>query len=126
MTLALLLLGCTGGSGDATGGAPSLTLIAPTDGSTVCGAPLHVEADVENFVLTLAAEDLAPPGSGHMHVYLNGQEEVETDQESVDLPDIVPGEYQVRLDLAYADHSALIPYVGTTVYVTVDNDVCAG
>jgi len=126
--LSLSLLGCTGstdGDTSATSGDPSLTLVSPSDGDTVCGSPLEVVADVENFTLTNDTIEDPPPNTGHMHVYLNGQEAAQSDQETVEINDVAEAEYQLSLDLALADHSALDPYVGVTIYITVDNSLCS-
>ncbi len=128
--LALLLpFGCRPVSNDdaaaATSGDPSLTLVSPSDGDTVCGNPLVVVTDVQNFTLTNETIEDPPPNTGHMHVYLNGQEVAQSDQETVEISDVAEADYQLAVDLALADHSALIPYVGVTIYITVDDSVCS-
>ena len=128
LLLALILSGCAGSPADdtsSTSGDPTLTLISPSDGDTVCGSPLEVLADVQNFTLTNETIEDPPPNTGHMHVYLNGQEVAQSDQETVEITDVADGEWQLGLDLALADHSALEPYVGVTIYITVDNSLCS-
>lgn len=124
----LLLLAACGSEADtaACGGEPCLTLLSPTDGSIVCGTPLAVVTDVANFTLTNETIEDPPPDTGHMHVYLNGQEVAQTDTETVYVPEVADGEWQLSLDLASADHSALDPYVGLVIYITVDNTLCSG
>ena len=125
--LSLSLLGCPGstdGDSSATTGDPSLTLVSPANGDVVCGSPLKVVADVANFTLTNETIEDPPPNTGHMHVYLNGQEVAQSDQETVEINDVAEAEYQLSLDLSLADHSALDPYVGVTIYITVDNSLC--
>ena len=65
-----------------------------------------------------------PANTGHLHVFLNGQEVAQSDQEVVRVDDVADQEYQLSVALAAADHRALDPYVGTTIYVTVDHTVC--
>jgi hypothetical protein len=119
--LLALLFGCPSGpEGD-----PSLVILTPEDGSTVCGDPLHVEVQVENFELVPLVEGEEPePGTGHVDVWLNGQSAGMTELEAFDLEGVEPGEYQLRADLVLADHETLDPYVGDFVYVTVDPAAC--
>jgi hypothetical protein len=127
MILALLALTACSGADDTGDGAISLTLLSPADGATVCGDPLVVESDVENFTLTNETIEDAPGDVGHIHVYLNGQEAAQSDKETIELSGIADGAYQLRLDLALANHLALDPYVGTDpIYITVDATVCGG
>ena len=125
MILLLSLFACTGGSaGDSELGPPSLTLVSPQEGDTVCGSPLVVVTELENFRLTNETIEDPPPDLGHMHVYLNGQEVAQSDQTTVEINDVADAEYQLMVDIALADHSALDPYVGVTIYITVDNSTC--
>lgn len=117
------LIGCTGT--DSAAGPIALTLLSPKDGDTVCGTPLLVETDIENFTLTNDSNEDAPSNVGHMHVYLNGQEVAQSEEETVAVSDVADGAWQLRVDLALANHEALDPYVGQTVYITVDHTVCA-
>jgi hypothetical protein len=127
--LALVLALATGLQGcpdddDATGEI-ALTLVSPTDGEVVCGDPLEVVTVVENFTLVNETIEDPPPDTGHLHVYLNGQEYAQSDSPEVVVTGVTDGEYQLRVDLARADHQALDPYVGTTIYITVDNSLCS-
>lgn len=125
MNVLLALLACTGDGGDtATSGAPTLTLVSPEDGDFVCGTPLVVVTELENFRLTNETIEDPPPDLGHMHVYLNGQEVAQTDDTTVEINDVADAEYQLTVDIAHADHTALDPYVGVTIYVTVDSSTC--
>jgi hypothetical protein len=129
LLLGLLALNACTGTDDApdTGTGPiGLVLVSPADGDTVCGAPLVVETDVQNFVLTNETIEDGPPNEGHLHLYLNGQEVAQSDQERIEMTDVAEAEYQLKVDLALANHQALNPYVGTTIYVTVDDSVCGG
>ena len=83
--LLLFLAGCGDPDVDtaACGGAPCLTLLSPADGDTLCGDPLTVTAQVENFTLTNETVEDPPPDLGHMHVYLNGQEVAQSETETV-------------------------------------------
>lgn len=123
----LFVVGCPAASGnddDSAGGDPSLTLTAPADGDIVCGTPLQIRTTVENFTLTNEAGDATSENIGHVHAYLNGQEVAQSDQTAIDVNDVADQEYQLTVDLARLDHTALDPYVGTTIYVTVDHTIC--
>ena len=123
----VLLFACAGASPDSASGPPALTLLAPADGDVVCGDPLRISTRVENFTLTeeVATDDPALD-KGHIHLYLNGQEAATSYTPDFEVPDIVEGEKQLRVELGLTNHEALDPYVGTTIYVTVDNTVCGG
>lgn len=124
--LAVLFGACASATDDSGSAskAISLTLLRPTDGETVCGSPLVVETEVENFTLTNETFEDAPSNVGHLHVYLNGQEVAQSDQETVTVAALEETTYQLRVDLALSNHEALSPYVGTTIYITVDNSLC--
>lgn len=123
--LVLALVGCPGETDDSGSGAISLTLLSPVDGAVVCGDPLVVETDIQNFELTNETIEDAPPNVGHLHVYLNGQEVAQAEEERVEVTGVADAAYQLRVDLALANHEALEPAVGTTIYITVDHTVCA-
>jgi hypothetical protein len=106
-------------------GDPSIVLIAPADGATVCGDPLHVEIAIDNFTLVDPSEGSTPhPGEGHVDVTLNGQAVDMTPDASFDIPDVVDGEYQLAVELVNADHTALEPFAGDFVFITVDSTTC--
>ena len=119
-----LLWSCTDGADTGANGPVALTLLSPTDGATVCGDPLVVETDVQNFTLTNETIEDAGDNFGLLHVYLNGQEVAQSEVETVTLYGLDEIAWQLRVDLARANHEALDPYVGTTIYITVDNSLC--
>jgi hypothetical protein len=122
--LLLLIVACSDGGSDSQD-APTLELLSPADGETVCGTPLVVETRVTNFTLTNEDIEDPPPGVGHLHVYLNGQEAAQAGQETVEINDIADGDYQLKADLAQANHDALDPYVGTDpIYIKVHAKAC--
>ncbi len=117
------LLGCNDG-GDSSG-QPALELLRPAEGDVVCGTPLVVETRVTNFTLTNEDIEDPPPGEGHLHVYLNGQEVAQAGRETVEINDVLDGKYQLKADLALANHDVLDPYVGAgPIYITVDESAC--
>lgn len=125
----LLLLACTGGEGDSTlvnGGDPYIALLAPDDGDVVCGAPLRVEVEVANLELVAPVADVttAEPGTGHIDITLNGQDAAMVWETETDLSDVADGEWQLKVELSNADHTAVEPYAGDLVYVTVSADAC--
>jgi len=124
MLLLSLFLACDGGDDSSAEGPISLTLLSPQEGDTVCGTPLMVVTQVDNFTLTNETIEDAPSNIGHLHVYLNGQEVSQSDQEEIPVPDVVDAPYQLKVDLALSNHQALNPYVGSVVYITVDNSLC--
>lgn len=120
----LALVGCAGSSD--TDGLPSIAIVAPVDGATVCGTPLLVDLQIENFILVDPSEGTVPrEGEGHVDVYLNGQTVDMTPDESFDIPVVEDGVWQLRVELVNADHTALLPYAGALAYVTVDSAACS-
>lgn len=105
--------------------APSLVLLAPEADSTVCGDPLEVRTEIEGFTLVGTEVESDEPATGHLHVFLNGQEVAHAGVEDVDIPDVEAQQYQLTVDLALANHEGLEPYVGTTIYITVDDAKCS-
>jgi hypothetical protein len=123
--IALSALTACGDADDSGGESPTLVMTSPADGDTVCGSPLVVEMHVENFTLTNEDMDDPPPNTGHIHVYLNGQEVAQSDQETTEIQNVPDQSYQLKADLALANHGALNPAVGTKpIYITVDSTVC--
>ncbi|MEQ1503571.1 MAG: hypothetical protein ABMB14_15140 [Myxococcota bacterium] len=119
------VVACDPGPSEADG-PPSLAFVAPTDGGVVCGSPLEIVLDVQNFELVdpYGDEADAEPGTGHVDLSLNGQVVNMTSDTSFTLPDIVPGEYQLRAELVNADHTSIEPYTGQTIYFEVDASAC--
>ena len=126
MIVSLLLLACAGNDPGETGtnGAPVLTLMSPVDGEHVCGTPLVVVTELENFRLTNETIEDPPPDLGHLHLYLNGQEVAQAEDTTIEVNDVAEAEYQLSVDIAHADHSGVEPYVGATIYVTVEAVAC--
>lgn len=104
--------------------APVLTLVSPAEGDVVCGTPLVVVTELQNFRLTNETIEDPPVDLGHLHVYLNGQEVAQADDTTVSVNDVADNEYQLSVDIAHADHTGVKPYVGVTVYVTVSATAC--
>lgn len=126
--LVLSLVACTGEPEPEPNDAPpTLAILAPSEGEVVCGDPLHVELEVENFDLVAPGEEegVLPEDAGHVDLTLNGQVVNMTAETVFDLIAIDAGEYQLRAELVKADHSPIEPYVGVTVYFTVDEAACA-
>ncbi len=127
----LLLFACTGGgedSGRVNGGDPYIALVSPLEGDTVCGTPLAVEVDVANMELVAPVEDgsFAESGTGHVDITLNGQDVAMVWEEHGDLEDVADGAYQLKVELSNADHTAVEPYAGDLIYLTVSAALCGG
>lgn len=128
VVVSLMLLACAGEVDS--GGDPVLTLVSPLDQDVVCGAPLAIEVAVENFTLGNDASDDPPDDLGHVHPYLNGEEVGQEYKASFvvahmpDGSDIAEGVWQLRVELARADHKAVEPYTSDKAYITVDNSKC--
>lgn len=120
--LAALALACTKAEPE---GDPSLVIVIPAEGATVCGDPLTVEVDVQDFELVpLTDGERVSPGTGHVDVFLNGQSATMVSEQTFELDGVQDGEWQLKCELVNADHTALEPYVADLVYVTVDATVC--
>lgn len=123
----LLLLACTGAPVDDTGTAPSIAILSPADDATVCNESLVIETRVENFVLVDPFDGGEAPGTGHIDLAINGQEDPDTmyGGETLTVPFLEPGfVYQLKVELSNADHTPVEPYAGDFVYVTASADAC--
>jgi hypothetical protein len=116
------LVGCS--EGVDTGSGPTLVILSPADGSTICGAPLRVEVAVSGMVLADPYAPVAEPGTGHLDVALNGQEVLMTDQLSFEVEDVGDGTWQLLVELSNADHTPVDPYVADTVTLTTAASAC--
>jgi len=123
----LSLLACAGAPDD-TGTVASLNILSPAEEATVCGTPLVILTEVENFMLVAPGDgtEELPPGTGHIDVAVNGQEQEDWmfGGEELVLPEVGDGYWRLQVELSNADHSAIAPYAGDTVYVTIDATVC--
>lgn len=109
----------------ATGDGPSMTLISPEEGAVVCGDPLEVVVEVENFQLTDEIGVGGDLGRGHVHATMNGQDAGQYVVEEFDLDGSwEAGEWRLQLSLAGIDHNDVEPYVGQWAYLTVDPEQC--
>ena len=119
----LLMAGCVPSTSD---GDPSISIVEPLDGTTVCGTPLHVEVDVENLELVAPVDDPenALPGTGHVDIMLNGQDAAMVAVTSTDVADVDEGEWQLKVELSNADHTPVEPYAGDLVYIVVSAGEC--
>lgn len=127
--MAFVLLACSDGERDTSlvnGGDPYIALLAPTEGDTVCGTPLRVEVETANIELVAPVEDAseAEPGTGHIDIMLNGQDASMVWQTETEVADIADGEWQLKVELSYADHTPVEPYAGDLAYITVSAEVC--
>ncbi len=129
MLFLALGLACTDAAGDSglvNGGDPTIELVSPQEGDTVCGTPLAVEVFVANMVLVEPVEDVsfAESGTGHVDIALNGQDAAMVWSETTDLAEVADGAYQLKVELANADHTPVEPYAGDLAYITVSAAVC--
>ena len=131
----LLLLACTGPTPDdtasdtAAGDIATIAILSPVDEATVCGAPLVVTTEVSGIMLVDPFPDdtdLPEPGTGHIDLAMNGQEEDEWmfAGEQIVVTDIADGYYQLKVELSSADHTPIEPYAGDLVYITVAATAC--
>ena len=116
MLVWLFALACTAGT-------PSLTILAPVEDAVVCGSPLVIALDITDFTLEAPGGDVRP-GVGHCDLSLNGQDVAMTAEPTVEVDDVADGLYQITAALVNADHTALDPYAGDTVYATVSAAAC--
>ena len=89
----LLAVGCTAGPDDTSAQAPTIAILSPLDGTIVCGSPLIVDLDVQNFVLVDPATEDTTPGHGHVDMFLNGQAVDMQPAEHMLVPNVEDGFY---------------------------------
>lgn len=117
------------------GGSPTLLILEPADDATVCGTPLQALVAVTGFKLEEPPGNPkeAKPGTGHVDVTLNGQDAAmvwdavrvqEAWHTEVVVDEVEDGEYQLKAELSKGDHSAVQPYVGDFIYITVSAEAC--
>jgi hypothetical protein len=109
MIAAMMMMGCRDDSLPAT-----LQIVAPADGAVVCGDPLEVTFEVQNFDLT---PDLS---GGHIDVALNGQAAAMVGATTLTIDMVKPGEYRLDAYLANADHTPVAPFAGDFVFIIVE------
>lgn len=125
MILLLTLWACAGGA-VVNNGDPYVQILTPTEGETVCGDPLLVEVEVANLTLVPPVEDpeQAEAGTGHVDIMLNGQDADMVWETTAEIEGVEDGEYQLKVELSYADHTPVEPYAGDLIYITASEEVC--
>lgn len=109
---------------------PHVAFLSPEDGATVCGDPFEAEIELRGFELieeVVTDPENLPDGKGHAHFYLNGQSVYESAATAATFDEPVSdGAYQLKVELANANHSPVEPYVSDLIYITVDSAACEG
>jgi len=101
-----------------TDGTPSVRILAPTDGASLCDPDVDVALAVEGITLFDPATD-GGQGTGHVDVMLNGQDALMTASEAFTLHGVEVGAWQLKVELSNADHTPVEPYAGDFVYINV-------
>lgn len=114
---------------------PTIAILEPAVGATVCGDPIRLKLQVENY-------ELEEPGSttekstarhepahgdelsGHVDVYLDGVTVAMEGKTEIDISGVADGEHQLTAELVDEEHLPLNPSVNAVVYFTVDNTLC--
>lgn len=119
---------CDGGDGDGAAapaaGAPSIEIVEPENDAVLTTTSVTVELRVENFALK-------PPGGaprageGHIHLYVDGTEEV-ISEATVHTLTLSPGSHEVVAVLVNNNHDFLDPGVSQQITVTVEETAEAG
>ena len=108
-----------GGDEDSGNTAPSVTVTAPLEGSTVT-LPFAFGYDVTG--LTLEPSELGGAnvdGHGHAHIYVDGKYVDATGESSYTVADLDPGTHTLEVRLSENDHTE-IPGASDSVSVTVE------
>ncbi len=127
--LALAALACSTPTDSAEpSGAPTVTILEPAAGATVCSTSFHVRLQIENLTLVdpYTPPDPLPPNSGHVDVTLNGLDVEMTQGEELDIGAAESGfEYQLKAELSNADHTPIEPYAGDFIYFKAEESACS-
>jgi hypothetical protein len=114
------LVGCTGPE-EVVG--PTVRIVVPEDGATVCGTPLHVELETTDFEWAPMGGE-AVEGEGHVDFTANGQAAGMTIEPAFDTQLDEDGTYVLAAGLVYADHTPYDPPAVDEITVQVDASVC--
>src|SRR5688500_13137469 len=83
---------------------PTVLILVPEDGATVCGPPLHVELETADFARAPMGGE-ATEGEGHVDFTPNGQAAWMTIEPVFDTEIADDGTYVLAAALVYADHT---------------------
>jgi len=130
--LSMALAGCS----DVEEEAPTVGLLTPEEGATVCGTSLAVELEVTNFELEEPGEHararVAPSheegeSSGHIDLSLDGQVVAMEGTTETTLEGTIPdGEHTLTAVLVDEEHQPIEPATEDSVTFTVDSSLCGG
>lgn len=100
---------------------PTVSIVSPDGSAAVNSTSPTIEVAVSNFTLDPAnigsSQNVA--GTGHYHLYLDGEYLLASGDPQVILPDIGFGTHTVQVVLAENDHTELSPLVADEVTFTV-------
>ena len=125
LLLLLLALACkssdiSGPAGSDAAGTPAIEIIAPGPMENISGGSVEVTVAVTDFIMdSNAIGSYAVSGTGHWHLYLNGELVSPSATDSYFLEPIRPGSHHLRVSLANNDHSPLNPPVEDSVVINV-------
>jgi len=87
---------------------PSISIIKPSNLTIIYSGMLHVEVDVDGFMLNGSAIGMAnKPGEGHFHIYVNDELIGPYADEMVTLNDLPAGDHVLKVMLMNNDHAML-------------------
>jgi plastocyanin/uncharacterized protein YegJ (DUF2314 family) len=106
-----------------TSAAPTLNVVAPTEGSTITGDKVTVQVSVDNYELAdFRSNSTSKEGQGHVHIWLD------TDvtnpkvayklinDEPVIFDNVKPGEHTLTVQLVGNDHKPISPAIKKVVH----------
>lgn len=103
--------------------APTLSVLAPTDGSTITGDKINVQVDVNNYDLVDFRSKSTPnEGQGHVHIWLdtdvtNPKEAYKLiNDKTVDFDNVKPGDHTLTVQLVGNDHKPISPAIKQVIH----------
>jgi hypothetical protein len=87
-----------------------ISIVSPTDGSTVTGTMVHVVVDLTGAKVVQATSSNLSPTEGHVHLYIDGNLQYMAYTLSQDFP-VHPGTYTIKAEFVASDHFPFNPRV---------------
>ena len=101
-------------------GAPSLTILRPSNGDTISGSIISIKVNVTSFQLVdVVANRTNVENQGHLAYVLDGTREIKSVYKDYSMANVAGGTHTLTVELRNNDNTPIYPAVRKSVTVNV-------